>query len=89
MVKSGWLASEMPLANDGGFVARLLKDFGKDDLGTVEGAAGIGPEAVDVTVSSSENGGTTRPTERVWNETTVKANPFFGQPINVRSLNQG
>jgi hypothetical protein len=57
VVKTGGIADEVPLADDGGLVTGLLEVFGKRGLPAVEARTVVVDEAVDVRVLAGEDAG--------------------------------
>ncbi len=75
--------AEMPLADDGGLVARLLQEFGKGGLVDALELVAVAPEPVDVRVLAGLNDGSHRPTDRVGDHAAVKTHALVGELVEV------
>ena len=86
IVEAGGQAFEVPLADDGRLVARLLEQLGHGLLGAVEHAGGVVREAVGVAVLARNHAGTAGAAQRVGHEAVGEAHTVGGDAVEVGRL---
>ena len=86
IVEAGGQAFEVPLADDGRLVARLLEQLGHGLLGAVEHASSVVREAVGVAVLARKHAGTAGTAQRVSHEAVGEAHAVGGNAVEVGRL---
>ena len=86
VVETSGFADQMPLANECGLIACLLKQFGHGLLGTVEDTVLVVGETIDVAVLTCEHAGTTGPRKTVGHETVAEEHTLLGNLVEIGSL---
>ena len=79
-------AFEVPLADDGRLIARLLEQLGHGLLGAVEHAGRVVREAVGVAVLARNHAGTAGTAQRVGHEAVGEAHAVGGNAVEVGRL---
>ena len=83
IVEAGRQAFEVPLADNGRLVARLLEQLGHGLLGAVEHAGRVVREAVGVAVLARNHAGTAGTTQRIGHKAVGEAHTIGGDAVEV------
>ena len=83
IVEAGRQAFEVPLADNGRLVARLLEELGHGLLGAVEHAGRVVREAVGVAVLARNHAGTAGTTQRIGHKAVGEAHTIGGDAVEV------
>ena len=87
-VETDGVADEVPLADDGGLVAGLLKELREGDLRAVEDGIRVVIESVQVRILAGEDNRATRTADGVGHQGAIETHAFIGEAIDVRGLVQ-
>ena len=85
-VEADGVADEVPLADDGGLVASLLKELREGDLRAVEDGIRVIVEPVQVRILAGQDDRTARTADGVGHQGAIEAHAFLGEAIDVRGL---
>ncbi len=88
MIKTDWVADQMPLADDRSRIASGLHHWREAGLGAVEAAVAVVVEAVEVRVLASQDRGATGTTDRIGDQTAIEPHTAFGQTVHVGRFKQ-
>jgi hypothetical protein len=85
MVKAGWLAFEVPLADYGSLVTGLLQQLGKRLLRAIKSYFVVN-DTVDMTVFTGKDYGPAGRTDTIGTKAVFEKHTLFGEPIEVWCL---
>ncbi len=89
VIEPSRVGSQVPFSNDCGLITGFLQQFGEGHLAPIEPHPWmIGIETVFMTVFAGEDSGPAWPADRIRDQTSIKAHPFFCQPVDIGCLNQ-
>ena len=88
MIEAGGVAVEMPLADKGGRIARLLQQFGERLLAAIKLAVAVVVEAVAMRILAGQDGRPTGPADGIGDQAAVEPHSLASQSVHVGRFEQ-